>query len=134
TFTMTRKIRVEEIKLHVDMPTKMVKGDSFAINCVARYYDSDVDLTGYKIRCDISDGSSASIKLATSNSGGADSQIKIINDSVGQFIILVAKDLTDNFNKNTTVEIEFENADGDVATVYKRRIKMLNENLEWTTP
>jgi len=129
SFTMTRVKLMDELKISIDAPVKYTLGDSFTLDCVI-----DTDLTDYKIRCEISDNSLNEVKLATANSGGSDSEIEVYNASTGQFIIQVAKDLTTDFNKKSKIEIEIENSDGQVRTIWKKDIEFKTENIDWTDP
>ena len=129
TFTMSREDRIDDIVVNLNIPEFFTLGDTFTIDGML-----NTDLTGYKIRCEIYDDYNRFVKLATSNSGGSDSEIEIINASTGEFIITCAKDLTDNFSRNVTIEIEVENASGQVRTIFKKKFKFLSENLTWTDP
>lgn len=128
-FIMAGATRIDDLIGNIDAPSRIVKGDTFILDGVI-----DTDLTGYKIRCQVSDVSGSTIQLATVNSGGLDSQIEITNASAGEFVIVCAKDLTDNFGDSVLIEIEIENPAGQVRTFYKEKFKFANERLTWTEP
>jgi len=114
-------INVENINLSV-------KGDTIILECVI-----NTDLTGYKIRCSFNDDTGNQIKLATSNSGGSDSEILVSDLANGEFTITCAKDLTDSFEDKTFIEIEVENASGQVRTLFKEAIILKKDLLTWTS-
>ena len=124
---MEREIRMDNIVINIDPLYNCVLGDTFTLNGVI-----NTNLTLYKIRCSISDKEGHEIKLATSNSGGSDSEIEIINTSTGEFIIICAKDLTTGFNNNITIAIEIENSAGAVRTIFQEDKYFENDNLTWT--
>lgn len=109
--------------------TDIVKGDSFSLEG-----DLDRDMTGWKVRCEIFDDCSNSIKLATANSGGSDDDIEITDEAEGVFVINVAKDLTTCFNDNSKIEIEGETAEGKIYTIHQGEINFKPEQITWTTP
>lgn len=129
TFTMSQETRIDELKVNIDAPEQYVLGDTFNLSGVI-----DTNLTNYKIRCSISDKSNHEVQLATENAGGSDSQIEILNAASGEFIIICAKDLTDDFDENATIEIEIENSSGQVRTIFQEDIIFEDENLDWTSP
>ncbi len=111
------------------MLSGFIKGDTIELEITA-----NTNITGWKIRAEIYDVSGNSIKLATANSGGSDSQIEITNITNGVFIIQVGKNLTTNFDTNSKIEIERENADGKILTIYQDDFKFKDEQITWTTP
>jgi len=111
------------------MLSGFVKGDNIELEVTA-----NTDITGWKIRCEIYDTSGSSIKLATSNSGGSDSQIEITDASSGIFLIKVEKNLTSNFSDNSYIEIEREDADEKILTIYQDEIQFKKEQITWTAP
>jgi len=112
----------------------IVKGDTIYLEC-----NFCENITGWKIRCEIYDESSGSIKLATSNSGGSDNEIEITNAIIGEFAIKVAKNLTTNFDDEAKIEIEVDTGNlvagsSEVLTVYQDTITFSNEQITWTDP
>ena len=128
-FSMSRETRIDDLIANIDAPDRFILGDTFTLDGVI-----DTNLTSYKIRCQITDSDENEVKLATSNSGGSDAQIEIINASTGEFIITCAKDLTDNFLNNINIEIEIENSSGQVRTIFKEDFYFEDEDLSWTEP
>jgi hypothetical protein len=108
---------------------KFIKGDTIELEITA-----NTDITEWKIRCELYDNEGNSIKLATLNSGGGNSQIEVTDATNGVFIITVAKDLTDNFNNKSFIEIEREDANEKVLTIYRNEIEFQDEQITWTTP
>jgi len=119
----------ENIYLNLEEPTLLAKGDSMCIPC-----DVNIDLTDWKIRCEVYDDDTGSIKLATVNSGGTSGDIDIDSAVDGLFTINVAKDLTQAFNDDAYIEIEVENSDGKVYTIYQATFNLSNEKITWTDP
>lgn len=107
----------------------LVKGDTIELE-----FTADIDITGYKIRCEIYDNEGQSIKLATLNSGGADTQILITDATNGVFDIMAAKALSTDFEDASFIEIEFEDTTGKVYTIYQGNIIFKSEKITWTTP
>ena len=110
---------------------KLFRGDSIEIDCTVNF-----NLTGYKIRCELFDGSGSSIKRANTASGGDDTQIKINTSAATEstFTIYILKDTTDSFRLKSFIEIEFEDTDGIVETLYKKKLILNKEEITWTTP
>lgn len=94
------------------------------------------DITDWKIRCEIYDSCSNSIKLATENSGGADNQILITDALNGVFLITVAKNLTTCFEDKSRIEIEMETTDNptQLFTVQQGEIDFKDQKITWTDP
>lgn len=111
------------------MITGIVKGDNIELEITA-----NVDITGWKIRCEIYDDSDNAVKLATANSGGSDDQIEITDASDGVFLIKVDAGETTNFDDNAHIEIEREDADEKILTIYQDDIEFKKEQITWTTP
>lgn len=111
------------------MLSGLIKGDSIDLEITA-----NTDITGWKIRCEIYDDEGNSIKLATENTGGSDEQIEIINEADGIFTISALKGLTTNFQDSAYIEIEREDADGKVLTIYQDTIEFKKEKITWTIP
>jgi len=114
---------------NTDMAKTVAKSDSMALFC-----DINVDLTGWKIRCEVYDESGSSIKIATVNSGGTSGDIDIDNYADGFFTINVAKDLTTDFDDTGFIEIEMENSSGDTYTVYQAQFNLTDKKITWTDP
>lgn len=107
----------------------LIKGDTIELEITA-----NTDITSWKIRCEIYDNNSNSIKLATENSGGGDNQINVTDPTNGIFLITVAKNLTTSFDNNSLIEIEREDADGKLLTIYQDELKFNDEKITWTSP
>jgi phage-related protein len=119
------------------MIIKKVKGDT--INLELQYVDSDgcpVDITDYKIRCEIYDISN-SIKLATVNSGGQLNQITVTDAINGKFTIKVEKGLTKCFKNKANIEVEVETTDNENYTILPgedNEIRFIKQKISWNTP
>ncbi len=111
--------------------TSIIKGDSFSLEA-----DLDTSIVDWKLRCEIYDGCSNSIKLATANSGGSDDEILITDAANGQFIINVGKNLTTCFANKSYIEIEGETADtpSKIFTIQQGEIYFKDEKITWTDP
>jgi hypothetical protein len=110
------------------MLSGFVKGDTIELEITA-----NTSISNWMIRCEIYDKKSNSIKLATENSGGSDSQILVTDETNGVFIITVPKNTTTLFDSNSFIEIERE-VDGKILTIYQDEIKFNNEKITWTAP
>lgn len=108
---------------------KFTKGDSIELEITA-----NTDITGWKIRCEFFDKCNNNIKLATTNSGGSDDQIEVTDASTGVFLIKVAKNLTTCFDDNSFIEIEREDTNESILTIYKASVEFENEQITWTDP
>ena len=128
-FIMSQETRIDDLIININAPRQYISGDTFTLDGVI-----NINLTGYKIRCSISDITGNEVQLATENSGGSDAQIEITNASAGEFIITCAKDLTTDFDEDGTIEIEVENVSEQVRTMFKKDVRFEKENLTWTTP
>jgi hypothetical protein len=111
--------------------TDIVKGDSFSLEGNLK-----TPMTGWKLRCEIHDDCSNSIKLATENSGGDDDQIEITDETNGIFIINVAKNVTTNFNDKSFIEVEAETNDDPtkIFTIHQGEIRFKKQEITWTEP
>ena len=97
----------------------------------------NTDLTNWKIRAEVYDGCSGSIKVASANAGGSSADIERLDDEVGQFIVHIARDLTTCFDSIGHLEVEVEDPDGKVYTAIngeKTTFKLLDQKITWTTP
>ena len=114
------------------MLSNIVKGDYIELEITI----PDIDITDWKIRCEIYDDSGNSIKLATANSGGSDDEIEVTlaAASGSRFLIKVANALTTNFDDESKIEIEREDADGKILTIYQDLINFEKEKITWTSP
>jgi len=111
------------------MLSGIIKGDSIELEITA-----NTDITSWKLRCEIYDNEDNSIKLATANSGGSNDQIEVTDATDGVFLIKVAKALTTNFQDNAYIEIEREDANEKILTIYQDEILFNKERITWTTP
>jgi len=125
-FEMEKENLSYEISL--TLPEKIFRGDSVTIDAKV-----DNNITGFKIRAEIFDNNGNSIKLANSASGGSDTEIEMVNPSIGEFSIYITKDTTDSFNLNSKIEIELVNTDDKVVTIYRGNLKFEEEQINWTT-
>ena len=116
--------------VNTDFPQNVYQGDYFDFELTV-----NANLTGYKCRANIYDIDGNDIQLASSNiTGGSDSEVLITSSSISTIKVFVAKDLTDNFNENSFVEVEIEDASGKVYTILNYNFKINKENLTWTEP
>ena len=120
---------MKEITLNFNK-TKLFRGDSIDIDCTVNF-----NLTGYKIRAEISDRGSAAIKRANTAAGGGDTQVKVNTATASEstFTIYILKDTTDLFDLNSWLEIEVEDANGKVYTLYSEVLKFNVEKITWTS-
>lgn len=106
-----------------------IKGDTIELEITA-----NIDITGWKLRYEIYDDDCNSIQGATSNSGGSDAQIEVTDETNGVFLLKVAKNETTDFDDNSFIEIEREDVDGKILTIFQDEFKFNSEKITWTTP
>jgi hypothetical protein len=111
------------------MLSGLIKGDTIELEVTA-----NTPIADWKIRCEIYDNNGHSIKLATENSGGSDDQILITEETNGVFLIMVAKNVTTDFDTNSFIEIEREDADDKLLTIYQDSVQFNDEKITWVTP
>lgn len=105
-----------------------VKGDSININI-----KFNTDLTTWKIRAKLYDHCNNSIDLHSSNDGGSATDIERIDDTIGNFILHIAKNLTTNFDDEGSLEVEIEDPNGKIYTPIpgkKTRIVFICEKIK----
>ena len=116
------------------MDNILVKGDTHVWEITVKdETNAVVDITNWKIRATIWDNNSHVVKMASANSGGSDSQAKVTDGPNGEFLIACAKGLTTDFADNSFLEVETENADGQILTVLQEKIKFMAEKITWST-
>jgi len=110
-----------------------VENDAFDLDFIIYDKNNDSltasDLLNYKFTCEITDGAQE-LKKKDANAGGSASQI-----STSGTIVTVHVDSTDTDSWNGedyVVELQMEHlTTGDVHTVFKQSIKILEEELDW---
>lgn len=115
------------------MLNKLIKGDSEIFDC-----DLDSDITGWKIRCEVSDDLKNTIKLATANSGGSNDEIEITNALKGKFQIKIKAGATTIFSDKAKLEIEVETTTligglPEVKTIFQGDITFKHQKITWTS-
>jgi len=93
-----------------------------------------VDLTNYKIRAEVFDISGRSLKLATANSGGSDSQIKITNTLKGRFTVIIPSGNLYYWNDQSWIEIQLESPTGQIFTIDKEYLHTAYRKINWQFP
>ncbi len=126
-YTMEKETSIDDLIMSVDYPNEFVLGDTFNLDCKV-----NINLTGYKIRCSIKDVSGNLVSLGTANTGGSDSEINIYNPASGNFMIICAKDLTDDFDNDIYITIELENTSSQVRTMIDKKVYFSKDRLTWT--
>ena len=103
------------MEIDISLPNKLFRGNNIDIGC-----HLDIDLTDYIIRAELFDRFGSSILLSSED----DEQIELIDDGEdGNFVIYVAKDSTNLFHLISYLEIDIEDEDGKVQTVYFAPLK-----------
>jgi hypothetical protein len=105
-------------EISITIPDKIYRGDSIDIECQVNF-----NLSDYKIRCELFDQYQNSIKLETPDISGVDEEISIIDATNGEFVIYVLKDTTNLFHLVSYIEIEVEDSNGKLQTIYFAAIK-----------
>lgn len=108
-----------------------VKGDTFLLNVII----NGVDFTGYKIRCELTDGSIRK-QYANLLAGGSDDNIVAIDaeSSANAFRVVIPAGDTENFSRYAQLDIEVEDEDGLVFTILKQQVHFFDENIDWSIP
>jgi len=119
------------IDFDVDLRIKEVKGDTIILNITV----DGVDLSDYKIRCEIFN-SGSSIELGNEDVVGSNADINPITVESGMsgFQVVVSAGLTTNFQHYGELEIEVEDTSGNIFTILQQRITFLGENIDWDVP
>lgn len=79
----------------------------------------NLDLTDYKITVNIFDQFRNTDILATANVvDGSDDQVEVTDVPNGEFVIKIPTGMTDNYHVHSFIEIDFEDPDGNLTTVY----------------
>jgi len=79
----------------------------------------NMDLSDYKIRAEILNQLSSSVSLASLAAGGSDDEIEFVDDGTdGNFIIHIAKNTANSPVFKSYLEIDIEDIDGHVQTIY----------------
>jgi len=97
------------MEIDISLPNKLFWGNNIDIEC-----HLDIALTDCVIKVEIFDRFGSSILLSSED----DEQIEIIDEEDGTFVIYVAKDSTNLFHLISYLEIEVEDEEGKVQTVY----------------
>ena len=98
------------MELDLSLPNKLYRGNNIEIGC-----HLDIDLSDYIIKAEIFDRFYSSLHLSSEN----DEEIEFTDDGEdGNFVIHVSKGTTDLFHLISYIEIEIENEDGVLQTVY----------------
>ena len=93
-----------------------------------------LNLTNYQIRAEVFDISGRSLKLATANSGGADSQIKITDAAHGKFTVALPADTMYYWNDQAWIEIQMQDPTGHKFTLDKEYLHWAYRKINWNTP
>ncbi len=106
-------------EMDIYLPDKLFRANSIDIEC-----HLNLDLSDYKIRAELFDRFYSSIQFANEAAGGSDDEIEFTDDGEdGCFIIHIAKNLTNRFHLISYLEVEIEDEDGKVQTVWFTPIK-----------
>jgi hypothetical protein len=98
------------MEIDISLPNKLFRGNNIDIGC-----HLDIDLTDYIIRAELFDRFGSSILLSSED----DEQIELIDDGEdGNFVIHIEKGTTELFHLISYLEIEIEDGDGKLQTVY----------------
>lgn len=115
-------------KVYLRWDDPFYKNDAIDLPC-----EINIDISTWKIRAELYDKRGNCLRLATSNvTGGADTQIEITDGPNGKFTVKVPKSQTDCFEDKSFIEIEREDANGDLRTIVKREFPFIEDELEWT--
>lgn len=120
---------MSELKLTLDWCDALYKGDTLRFPVKVR----DTDIADWKIRASLKDSAGNCVLLATANiTGGADDEILIeAGDTADEFVVIVAKALTQCFESTCTLEIDRENTDAERVTILKKQIYLHDTNIDW---
>lgn len=106
-------------EMDISLPDKIFRKNSIDIEC-----HLNLDLSDYKIRAELFDRFYSSLHLYNEAAGGSDDEIEFTDDGEdGNFIIHIAKNTTNLFHLISYLEIEIEDENGKVQTVWFTPIK-----------
>ena len=112
-----------------------IKGDTLQYE-----FTVDTDITDWEIRAELVDRSGASVKIATTNSGGGDDQIeKTLIGAESTFLLKFPSGQTNSFGDKVTLEVEIDTGQtiggvAEIYTIFQDQISLKDENIDWTTP
>ena len=107
------------IETSVSIPDKLFRKNSIDIGVHV-----NLDVSEYKIHAELFDRFSSSVKLNTDNNGGSDDEIELVTDGEdGDFVIHIAKELTNLFHLVSYLEITLIDEDDKEFTAYFGVIK-----------
>lgn len=117
--------------LDSEIGLKDVLGDTIVINLTI----DGIDLSDYKIRGEIYDGSN-SFELANLLSGGSDSQIIAteVDSGMSGFQVTIPAGATNNYLNIAWIDIEIEDTLGRVFTILQQQINFLDREIGWHDP
>lgn len=120
---------MSELKLTLDWCDTLYKGDTLRFPVKVR----DTDIVGWKIRASLKDSVGNCVLLATANvTGGSDDEILIeAGETADEFVVIVAKTLTQCFESQCTLEIDREDTDTERITILKKKINLQDTNIDW---
>ena len=102
---------------------------------------TDTAITDWKIRAVLIDANGDSVKIATSNSGGADDQISKETDTPTRstFLLKFPSGKTNNFNDKATLEVEIDTGatvggEPEIYTIFNGTVSLRDEKINWTDP
>lgn len=132
------KINLKRDFLHtmtIKILTNIVKGDTIIFEAKI-----DTDITGWKIRAELSDNCENEIRLATVNvTGGSTNQIEVtdITPTKSTFLVKVPSGATKCFADEAKFEIEVETDNlvsekPEILTVFQADIDFKREEITWT--
>ncbi len=113
-----------QIETSLSMPLNLFYDNDIDINVYV-----NIDLSDYKIRAELINQLSSSLSLANEAAGGEDTEIEFVDDGEdGEFIIHIPKDTISSPTFRSYLDIEIEDEDGHVQTIYYALLKFTNDN------
>jgi hypothetical protein len=105
------------MEIDISLPNKLYRGNNIEIGC-----HLDIDLTDCIIKAEIFDRFYSSLHLSSE----VDTEIEIIDEEDGTFVIHVDKDKTNLFHLISYIEITLVDSDEKEFTVYFSPIQFID--------
>jgi hypothetical protein len=116
------------LKINLKWDDPFYKNDAIELPCVV-----NAVISTWKIRAEVFDKSGNCVKLATSTvTGGSDDQIEITDGTNGKFTVKISNGDTDCFDDKSFIEIEREDASGNLRTIVRRKFALIEDEIEWS--
>jgi hypothetical protein len=116
------------MKTNIDFPRAVYQNANFDITLTV-----DVNLTSYKVRCEIYDELGNFIKLANTAAGGGNTEILLTPGTSSTIVVYVPKNETTTWKENCWFEVNVEDSNGKVTPLCKQYFYLNKSELDWSS-